>query len=64
MGYLARHGTVTGDIIRQSMIVGSALASYNVEAFSLERLTGLQFNDIVARYNDIKRLTVFEDFKH
>ncbi|MBI5179213.1 MAG: sugar kinase [Nitrospinae bacterium] len=64
MGYLARHGGVTGDIVRQAMIVGSALASYNVEAFSLQRLTDLQFNDIVSRYNEIKRLTVFEDFAH
>jgi len=64
MGYLARHGAVTGEIVRQAMIVGSALASYNVEAFSLQRLTDLHFNDIVSRYNEIKRLTVFKDFVH
>ncbi len=64
MGYLARHGKVTGEIVRQAMIVGAALASYNVEAFSLQRLTALHFNDIVARYNEIKRLTKFDDFVH
>lgn len=64
MGYLARRGEVSPEVIRQAMIVGSALASYNVEAFSLERLTALQFHDIIARYNDIKRLTSFDDFVH
>ncbi len=64
MGYLARQGKITGDNLRQAMIVGSAVASYNVEAFSLGRLTQLSFNDIVNRYNEIKRITVFDDFAH
>jgi len=63
MGYLASRGVLTSDSLRQSMIVGSAMASYNVESFSLNRLTSLQFNDIVARYNEIKRLTSFDDLK-
>jgi len=63
MGYLASRGVLTSDSLRQSMIVGSAMASYNVESFSLNRLTDLQFNDIVARYNEIKRLTSFDDLK-
>jgi sugar/nucleoside kinase (ribokinase family) len=64
MGYLARQGKITSETIRQAMIVGAAVASYNVEAFSLEKLTTLKFNDIVDRYNEIKRLTVFDDFTH
>ncbi|MBI3794570.1 MAG: sugar kinase [Nitrospinae bacterium] len=64
MGYLARQGKVTRDSLRQAMIVGAAVASYNVEAFSLERLTSLEFHNIVDRYNEIKRLTVFDDFTH
>lgn len=63
MGYLARRGEITGETIRQAMIVGSALASFNVEAFSLNRLTSLNFNDIVHRYNEIKRITLFEDMQ-
>ena len=64
MGYLANRGEITGDTIRQAMIVGSALASYNVESFSLERLTSIGFDDIVNRYNEIKRITVFDDLHH
>jgi len=63
MGYIARRDDVTSDIIRQSMIVGSAMASYNVESFSLERLRQLDFNDVVRRYNEIKRITVFDDLQ-
>jgi len=63
MGYIARRDDVTSDIIRQAMIVGSAMASYNVESFSLERLRQLDFNDVVRRYNEIKRITVFEDLQ-
>ncbi|GMT42742.1 MAG: adenosine kinase [bacterium] len=64
MGYLAKRGEVTGETIRQAMIVGSALASFNVEAFSLDRLTDLNFNDIKDRYNKIKRITLFDDLHH
>ena len=64
MGYLANRGEITGDTIRQAMIVGSALASYNVESFSLERLSSIGFDDIVNRYNEIKRITVFDDLHH
>ncbi len=63
MGYIARREDVTSNILRQSMIVGSAMASYNVESFSLERLRKLDFNDVVRRYNEIKRITVFEDLQ-
>jgi len=61
MGYLAKREEITGNTLRQAMIVGSALASYNVESFSLDRLANISFNDVVERYNDIKRITVFED---
>jgi hypothetical protein len=63
MGYLASKGELNADSLRQSMIVGSAMASYNVESFSLEKITALEFNDIVTRYNEIKRITTFGDFK-
>lgn len=64
MGYIARRGEISGETIRQAMIVGSALASFNVEAFSLNKLTSLTMHNIVDRYNDIKRITAFEDIVH
>ena len=64
MGYIARRGELNGDTLRQAMIVGSALASHNVESFSLDRLTDIEFSDIVDRYNEIKRITTFDDLHH
>ena len=40
-GYLAAEAEVTFADLRRAMIYGSVLASFNVEAFSLERLRSL-----------------------
>jgi sugar/nucleoside kinase (ribokinase family) len=41
LGALARSGKVNGDNIRTSLLAGSVVASFGVEAFSLERLSTL-----------------------
>lgn len=61
MGYLANTGDTGEDNLRKGMIFGSVLASFNVEAFSLERLHRLSLDEIHARYKEFKRLTHFED---
>ena len=61
MGYLARSDDLTEANIRKAIIFGSAMASFNVEAFSLERLKSLTRDEINARYGEFKRLTHFED---
>lgn len=61
MGYLANNGNINDRVIRQAIIFGSVMASYNVEDFSLNRLKSLNRNDIEKRYNFLKRLTHFED---
>ncbi len=63
MGYLSHHNEISDEVIRQAMIVGSIMASYNVEDFSLNRLTNLKFEDIAGRYHEIKRLTSFNDLR-
>lgn len=58
-GYLASVGRTDFDALRQAVIVGSAVASFNVEAFSLERLLTLKRVDIDARcraFRDISRI--------
>jgi sugar/nucleoside kinase (ribokinase family) len=60
MGYLAGaadHGEAT---LRRAIIMGSALASFCVEAFSLDRLLGLTRPEIDERFRLFKRLTHFE----
>ncbi len=61
MGYLANTGDLSEANLRRAIIFGSVMASFNVEAFSLERLNSLSLNDIKTRYSEFKRLTHFED---
>src|SRR5205807_9752481 len=60
-GYLA--GTVkkvTFTDLRKAMIYGSVLASFCVEAFSLERLRNLTMDQINERYEAFKLMSQFE----
>jgi sugar/nucleoside kinase (ribokinase family) len=61
MGYLANTGDLSEDGIRQALIFGSVMASFNVEDFSLERMKRLTYPDIEARYRSFKGLTSFRD---
>ena len=61
MGYLARTDDVSDENIRKAIIFGSAMASFNVEAFSLDRLKALSTEEINERFGEFKRLTHFED---
>lgn len=60
MGYLANTGDTTETGIRQAIIFGSVMASFNVEDFSLERLKRLDYREIEERYRSFKTLTHFE----
>ena len=46
--------------IRKAMIYGSVLASFSVEAFSLERLRRLTMKEIEQRYETFKLMSQFE----
>jgi sugar/nucleoside kinase (ribokinase family) len=61
-GHLAAQNqqTVTFDALRKAVVFGSVLASFNVEAFSLERLRTLTSEDIEARYQSFKAMSQFE----
>jgi sugar/nucleoside kinase (ribokinase family) len=61
-GYLAANatGAVTFEQLRHGVVFGSVLASFNVEAFSLERLRTLTQNDIDNRYQAFRLLSQFE----
>jgi sugar/nucleoside kinase (ribokinase family) len=60
MGYLANTGNLTEEGVRQAVVFGSVMASFNVEAFSLDRLKTLTYPEIEARYRGFKRMTHFE----
>ncbi|HYX91989.1 MAG TPA: PfkB family carbohydrate kinase [Myxococcaceae bacterium] len=63
LGHLARTGGVDHHSLRQAMVVGSVMASFTVERFSLERLCDLSHKEIDERYASFKRLTHFEDLR-
>jgi cytidine kinase len=60
-GYLAGTvSTVHFTDLRKAMIYGSVLASFAVEAFSLERLRSLSMDEIAERYETFKLMSQFE----
>jgi sugar/nucleoside kinase (ribokinase family) len=61
IGYLASRMRFDAATLRQAMIMGSVMASFNVEAFSLERLRTLASAEIDARYRAFRQLSHFED---
>jgi sugar/nucleoside kinase (ribokinase family) len=61
VGYLANTMNFEDASVRKAMIMGSVMASFNVEAFSLDRLRTLTYDEIEARYRAFKRLAQFED---
>jgi cytidine kinase len=60
-GYLAsKPGAPDFGSLRRAVIYGSVLASFNVEAFSLERLRTLTIEEIRARYEVFRAMSAFE----
>ena len=56
MGYLTRHGKLDAQSFRQAILMGSVMASYNVQDFSLGRLAELSPSLIRERIRDFNRL--------
>jgi sugar/nucleoside kinase (ribokinase family) len=62
MGYVAAHAgeELTDDLLRTAMAYGTALASFNVEAFGTERMQALTGEEITARVAELARISRFE----
>ena len=62
VGYVAAHPdhAVDHDLLVRAMVYGTALASFNVEAFGTERVLDLQPDEISARVGELQRMTTFE----
>jgi hypothetical protein len=46
--------------LRKAVIIGSTMASFNVEDFSLERLKNLKHKEIMHRFEEFRRFSEFE----
>ena len=56
MGYLAASGDHTLDGLRRAMAYGTMVASYNIEAFSLDRLRQIQRSHIEDRLTEYRKM--------
>jgi len=61
MGYLARTGRVDDDNLRRAVVYGSAMGSFAVERFSIQRLMEIGTADIRDRLVEFRRLVAFEE---
>jgi len=61
MGYLANIDDTSEEAMRQAIIMGSTMASFNVESFSLDRLKSLTYPEIRDRFRAFKHLVTFAD---
>ena len=60
MGFLASAGEITETVVTRAIIAGSALASFAVEDFGLDRLLRLTPEELRDRFAEFKRLTHFD----
>jgi ribokinase len=60
IGYLAKNDDLSEQAMRRAIIVGSVMASFNVEDFSLNRMKQLKQKEIVERFGAFRRFTEFE----
>lgn len=60
LGYLAANPDLSPKNLRRAAVVGSLLASYCVEGFSMERLSAVTAQDIRRRYEAFVHLTRFD----
>jgi sugar/nucleoside kinase (ribokinase family) len=61
MGYLARSGDLSDANLRRAVIYGSAMGSFAVEKFSVQRLLEITPDDIARRVAEFRRLVAFEE---
>ncbi len=60
MGYLARTGEVNFENMKKALIYGSAMASFCVEAFSLDKIKNISEEELKDRLQAFKNLVHFE----
>ncbi len=63
MGYLAYAGNLEPATIRTAMIVGSVMASFAVEKFSVDGIRGLTNEAIQSRFDSFTELTKFDSIR-
>ena len=60
MGYMAKSDDISIDNLKRAVVFGSAMASFCVEKFSLERLKNLSDEEIRTRFKEFWQMTNFD----
>ena len=61
MGYITSIMDFKESVVRRATVMGSVMASFNVEDFSLNRIRELDYKEIEGRYREFKTLAHFDD---
>lgn len=59
VGHLAKCGEINFENLKQAVIVGTSLASFTAEEFSLDKLVTVNKSILESRYNEMMNLTSF-----
>jgi sugar/nucleoside kinase (ribokinase family) len=59
MGYLARAGKLDHQSIKQALVYGTIVASFNVEAFGLDKTSLLTMKDLGRRLQEYRQIVLF-----
>ncbi len=60
MGYLSSQDEITWESMKKGVIIGSAMASFTVEKFGIERIKDLKHKEIEERINQFREMTSFK----
>ena len=61
MGYAADKGSLDGSVMRKAIAYGTVMASFTISDFSLNGLLNVKREQIDERYEELKKLTCFQD---
>jgi sugar/nucleoside kinase (ribokinase family) len=59
MGYLSTQKKLDLKAVKKAVVLGTITASFNVEAFGMERTSGLALKDLRARLEEFKKIVLF-----
>jgi len=61
LGLLDRLGSEDIESLKQAVVMGSTIASFTVEQFSLDRLRNLTLGEVRERFAGFRQLTRFDE---
>src|SRR3954467_5443145 len=61
MGYIAKQNDISDKTLRRAVIYGSAMGSFAVEKFAIERLLEVTPKQLASRVADFRKLVAFEE---